>query len=136
MRVSPADYRENLTALGDFWERRDVRPLFVTLPTSHPRLGVPGYLIDNGFGSSEAAILAAHRDYNRIVREVAADRGWPLLDLETRLAALTEDDLRRVFLDDGIHLTARGLALVAQELAAAIASRCASEVPAADEIVC
>ena len=42
LRVPLPRYRENLASLGSFWQERGARPLFVTLPTSHHRLGCPG----------------------------------------------------------------------------------------------
>ena len=95
--------------------------LFLTLPTSHHRLGVPAYLVEQGFARDEASVLELHRAYNRMIREVASGRGWPLLDLEAELGVLAAEDLEPIFLDDGIHLTPAGMALIAERVAAAIA---------------
>lgn len=121
LRVPPELFADNLRFLGDFWQARGARPLLLTLPSAHARLGVPAYLIAQGFARDEASVVELHAAYCRIVREVAAERGWPLLDLERQLADLAAEDLERIFTADGIHLTAAGLALFAERVAAAIA---------------
>ncbi len=120
-RVPLAQYRENLEFLGAFWDARGAQSLFVTLPTSHHRLGVPEFLVGKAFARDQQSVLDLHRAYNQVVREVAGAGGWPVLDLEAELGSLGAEDLRQIFLADGIHLTPAGLALFAQRVAAAIA---------------
>ena len=59
-----------------------------------------------------------HREYNETVREVAASRGWKLLDL----ARMVEEDpaLVRVFKADGIHFTPDGLRWLAAQITASV----------------
>jgi lysophospholipase L1-like esterase len=63
-------------------------------------------------------VLRLHRQYNQIVREVAATEGdtVELLDLERHWA--TRADLGALFIEDGIHFTAEGSALAADQIAA------------------
>ncbi len=119
-RVPLARYRENLAFMGDFFEARGARPLFVALPAAHHRFGVPVYLIENGFAADWQSVVELHRVYNGAVREVAGARGWPVLDLEAELGPLPEEALRPIFFEDGIHLTDAGEALFAQRLAEAV----------------
>lgn len=121
LRVPPEDFRANLAFLGGYWKARGGRPLFLTLPSSHGSLGVPAYLVEHGFARDPASVLELHRAYNGIIREVASEHGWPVLDLAAELGALPDEDLERIFLDDGIHLTPAGLALFAERVTAAIA---------------
>ena len=65
-------------------------------------------------------MIELHRAYNRSVREVASARHWPVLDLAAELETLAAEDLRQVFLEDGIHLTTSGSALFAQRLSTEI----------------
>ena len=56
------------------------------------------------------AAVRLHRQYNDIVREVSRSEGVDLLDLEGEMDAAYVEDLRSLFMRDGIHLTASGLA--------------------------
>ncbi len=121
LRVSPERYRDNLVWLGRFWQDRGTRPLFLTLPSSHRHFGVPDYLVEEGLVKDLESAVTLHGAYSEIVREVAAEHDWPLLDLEGELAALDDRVLRQIFLDDGIHLTAAGTTIFAERTARGIA---------------
>ena len=114
-RVSPASYRENLLAMGDRLEAAGTQVVFLTPPTAHGRLPMPAFFVEKGFAATEASVLDLHREYNEIVRTVATERGWPLLDLERDLADLPSPE--RIFLEDGIHLRPTGLSLMAAKVA-------------------
>jgi hypothetical protein len=56
-----------------------------------------------------------HRSYSEVVRDVAKASSSFLLDLESEYDA--SQALGQIFLDDAIHFTRFGLALVAKDLA-------------------
>jgi lysophospholipase L1-like esterase len=118
VRVPADEYRENLLYIGSFFSERNVPIIFITPPTSHHRLGVPDYLVDEGFALDKASVLALHQHYNQIAREVTTARAWPLLDLEREWAA--RPDLAEIFIQDGIHLTPAGSTLAAERIASFI----------------
>ena len=114
-RVPLDDYRANLTAIVRAAREAGAEAVLVTAPTSHRRLGVPAYLVDEGFAPSAEAVVERHLEYARATREVAAAEGAPLADLDAELERTT--DLARAFVADGIHLTASGRRAVALLLA-------------------
>lgn len=120
-RVSLAEYRENLTYIGAFFAARGVPAVFVTPPTAHDVLGVPDYLVDMGFARDKTSVVRLHRAYNDVVRDVASQHGWPLLDLAAD--PLTPERARAMFIADGIHLTPGGAAVVARRIAEFVAAR-------------
>ena len=120
VRVPRDEYEANLIDIGSFFAARRVPVIFITPPTAHYALGVPDYLVTEGFAASKERVTALHREYNQIVRDVAAAHGWLSLDLERELAGL--DSLPELFGRDGIHLTRAGSALVARRIADFIAA--------------
>ena len=131
LRVPPERYRENLVFLGDFWTRRGARILLLTAPSSYARLGVPDYLVRDGYASDKTSAESLHRNFNQIVRSVAADHGWPMLDLAADFAALEPPLLEQIFTDDGIHPTPTGTVVVGVRIAAAIPTLIDRDVPGA-----
>lgn len=115
VRVPAAEYRENLLYMGNFFSDRNVPVIFITPPTSQHRLGVPDYLVEEGFALDKASVLALHRRYNQIAREVATTHNWPVLDLEQEWAG--RSDLAEIFIQDGIHLSPAGSTLAAERIA-------------------
>jgi lysophospholipase L1-like esterase len=114
VRVPVEQYRENLLAIESLFSRDGVPVIFITAPTSHYRLGVPDSLIRQDYVEDKQSAVRLHRQYSQIVREVAALSKAPLLDLEAEFTGI--EDLRAVFLEDGVHFTPSGLALVGKEL--------------------
>ena len=114
VRVSTNEYADNLTFMGRFFSDRGVPVIFITPPTAHYRLGVPDYLIRQGFAVDKNSVITLHRRYNQILREVAAKNSWLVLDLEREFE--TGGDLSKIFLEDGIHLTGAGLAVIAARI--------------------
>jgi lysophospholipase L1-like esterase len=114
-RVPPEHYRANLRRIKEVFDRRQTPVVFITAPTSMYQTGVPGNLVGLRFASSKEEVLTSHREYNAIVREVAAQTGAHLLDLEAELAVLRNP--RSVFTEDGIHFTPDGYAVVAKRVA-------------------
>lgn len=114
-RVPLDDYRANLTAIVRAARAAGAEAVLVTAPTSHRRLGVPAYLVDEGFAPSAEAVVERHLEYAQVTREVAAAEGAPLADLDAELERAT--DLARAFVADGIHLSVSGRRAVALLLA-------------------
>jgi lysophospholipase L1-like esterase len=123
VRVPADTYRENLTWIRDRFRSAGVPLVFLTAPTSHYRMGVPEYLWERGFVRDAEAAMRLHRQYNGIVREVSRSEGVDLLDLEGEMDAAQRDDLRALFMGDGIHLSPSGLAVVAGRVADLIEKR-------------
>ena len=121
-RVSLEEYRDNLAAIGDEVRAAGGRVALITAPTTYYTLGVPAYLVEQGFAASDARAIELHRSYNQVARALAEERGWWLLDLERE----TSEDprrLRQLFLTDGIHFTPMGLRWVAGAVAAKMRAR-------------
>ena len=117
-RVPQDAYRANLEAIRTRLAAAGAKPVFITAPSSHERLGFPIELARKGAVKDQATGLALHREYNDIVRAVAAAHGDAVVDLEREMNELT--DLRPLFLADGIHFTESGRAYVSSRIAAAI----------------
>ncbi len=105
-RVLPEEYRENLLAMHAIFAARGVPVVFLTAPTTFYRIGVPKKLVEDRFAASEDSAIALHKQYNAIVREVAASSKAFLLDLEAECDA--SSDLPRWFLKDGVHFSPEG----------------------------
>lgn len=114
-RVPLDDFRANLTAIVRAARAAGAEPVLITAPSSHGRLGVPAYLVDEGFAPSAEAVLERHRDYVEATRAVAAAEQAPLADLEAGLEQAL--DPARAFVEDGIHLSVPGRRAVARWLA-------------------
>jgi lysophospholipase L1-like esterase len=121
LRVPPDDFRANLTAIAAAARAEGAAVVLVTAPTAHRVLGVPEYLVAEGFAPHREAVVARHREYSAIVREVAAASGAELCDFDGSFEQSL--DLRAVFQKDGIHLSERGLAAAAELLARFLAQR-------------
>ena len=105
-RVPTGDYEANLRAIVALFAETGIPVLLLTAPSSHAELGVPGYFIDAKLIEDAATAVRVHRQYNRVVRNVAGSRGATLLDLERDFAELP--DPAKVFTMDGIHFTNPG----------------------------
>jgi len=112
VRVPVAQYRDNLEQIVSIFAARDVPVLLVTAPTVHYRLGVPDYLVELRFVENKASSVALHKRYNQVVRDVGREKGVPVLDLETEMDKLSDEELEAAFTEDGIHLSAQGKELV------------------------
>ena len=119
VRVPRDEYESNLVHMGKFFAARRVPVIFLTAPTAHYALGVPDYLVTQGFAPDKERVMALHRGYNQVVRDVAVAHGWLVLDLERESAALGNP--AELFGGDGIHLTRAGAARVAWRMANFIA---------------
>ncbi len=119
VRVPPDRYRENLVAIASALEAVGTRVVFLTAPSTYPRFGVPGYVIEAGLARDAASAVALHARYNEIVRDVAALRGAGLVDLEAHFDGLDDRALRTFFREDGIHFRPAGHQHVAELIAPA-----------------
>ena len=111
VRVPIQEYEENLKEIEKKFDGLHVPAVFITAPTSHYRLGVPDYLVENQYAKSKEEVLILHKAYNEIVREIAAESNTYLLDLEQKVDSL--NNLDQIFLNDGIHFTRQGTEVVA-----------------------
>jgi len=118
VRVSLDRYRENLGRIADIFESRGARVMLLTAATSHDRLPVPRYLVRDGFAPDAASVLSRHRLYNDAVRALGRSRELRVVDLDEDLREAGPP--RRLFLEDGIHLTPAGLDAVASRVADAL----------------
>lgn len=105
-------FKANLERMGRAFEEHGAAVLLITPPTAHHRVGVDERLIRVArLAPSAETIVTHHRAYAQVTREVAAERGWQLLDLERELA--DHPGLERLFWADGIHYRPAGKALIA-----------------------
>ena len=104
MRVEPDDYRDNLNQIGAQCKSRDIAVWYFTAPHAFDQ-GIPPYLLHSGEISDANSLIPLHQSYNQTVRDVAAARGVPLIDLAAEMDRMNKRDL---FLDDRIHLSRVG----------------------------
>jgi lysophospholipase L1-like esterase len=104
LRVPPDDFRANLHAIVATARAARITPVLLTAPTSHRPGREPPYLLLRQV-ERLADVVPLHQRYAAIVREVAAEAGAPLCDLERSFAALSEAEVADSFEADGIHLT-------------------------------
>jgi len=117
LRVPIAEYRANLEEIHERLSNLGMPVVFVTAPTSHYYFGAPAELVRDRFAADTESVPRLHRSYNRVVREVAEERGALLLDLERDLGKLPPGRLRRVFSEDGIHFSDAGLRQISRRIA-------------------
>jgi lysophospholipase L1-like esterase len=113
-RVPREDFRANLRAMVERLRAAGAAVVLATMPTTHD-LELPEYLVEQGFVAGREGALELHRAYNRDVREVAAESGAVLWDLERELEG--RPDREELFLPDGIHFTEAGRLAVAKSFA-------------------
>jgi hypothetical protein len=120
VRVPLDAYRANLLAIGGAAERAGARVVLITAPSTHAEAGVPEVLVREGFARDAQSALELHARYNDVVRALARERGWTLLDLAVE--APRHERFGELFTADGIHLTWRGTGWVAERLAQAVSA--------------
>ena len=120
VRVPIDQYRSNLEAIQRLLEGLGVEVVFLTAPTSHGLRGVPDNLVKMHFARDKESVLALHRRYNQIVREVASATGALLLDLEPEFELPAG---MRYFKEDGIHFTPKGREILAMRVAEFLVER-------------
>jgi lysophospholipase L1-like esterase len=112
-RVSEAEYASNLTAIGDIATRAGAKVLLMTAPTSAGVMPVPEILLPD-FAENEQVLIERHRAYNDVVRRVAQEHGWRLLDLA---AEIPQGRLTELFTSDTVHFSGDGLVWMAERIA-------------------
>jgi len=116
VRVSEAEFHENLVAMVQTAKRAGVVPVLITAPSSHERGREPAYLAGRWVARLSDLVLL-HQRYVSIVRQVAGEQGVALCDLAADLDSLETQDARGAcFYQDGIHYTPEGNAWVARHL--------------------
>ena len=129
LRVPPAAYRANLAAMIAECRRAGAVPVLATAPSAIGAGKVPAFLLELGFIARPEDLLTLHREYNRIVRELARETGAPLCDLDR---AFEERGAAGLFADPGqdlIHPNAEGYRLMAGQLAATLRPVLAAPLP-------
>ncbi len=107
-RVSPDDFRANLTAMVGIARDNGIVPVLFTAPTSHVRGAEPEYLASRWLNSLEE-LVPLHHQYVEIVRKVARDNDVLVLDLFEIFSRLPQEEVKsNYFVADGIHLTSSG----------------------------
>lgn len=105
LRVSEADFRDNLRSMIATAKANGITPVLLTAPSSHQKGKEPAYLRQRHL-KNLSELIPLHQRYVSIVREVAAETGAPLCDLAADFASLPPEEVsRRYFSTDGIHLT-------------------------------
>jgi lysophospholipase L1-like esterase len=115
VRVPVDQYRQNLLKISEVFKERGVQIIFITAPTSHYRLGVPDYLVEEKFTPDKEFAVLMHKKYNQVVRDVAKETESFLLDLESDFNM--RENLDDIFMRDGIHFTSFGINEVAIHIA-------------------
>lgn len=110
-RVDTESFWDNLMAIGYVAETIGAVPVLIT----EPQPSNPAY----GRAVADHPAVRFHQRYNRVVRELSIETGWPLVDAAAEFDRHNDlyDNPRRDF----IHFNARGHALIAQLLAEKIA---------------
>jgi lysophospholipase L1-like esterase len=107
-RVSPDDFRANLTQMTRSAREAGVIPVLLTAPTSHRKGHEPQVLAKRHLSDLDE-LVPLHRQYVEIVRSVAAQEDAVLCDLAAGFDALPDVELRfDYFRKDGIHLRQKG----------------------------
>ena len=119
-RVPLPQYEDNLRTMASDARRAGIIPLFVTAPSNHVPGQEPAYLAQRHLRNL-SELIPLHTAYADATRTVAHDTGTPLCDAASAFAALPAPH-DRLFMKDGIHLTAEGDQAMATVLAGCIAS--------------
>jgi lysophospholipase L1-like esterase len=128
-RVSLVEYRTNLEEIREAARAEGAEALFLTAPSSYEHFGVPDYIVAEGFAPTKEAALEEHRLYNLEVTRLTRERGWPLLDLAGAVRSPSAAD--RIFLDDGIHFSEKGLSWIAGQIFREVYAASADQAAAA-----
>ena len=116
LRVSPRDFRSNLTEMARLAKANDIAMLLLTAPTSHEKGKEPDNLKQRHV-EDLANLIPLHQQYVAIVREVARSEDVLLCDLARVFEAFPRDRLRtELFATDGIHLRDEGDQVLAVQL--------------------
>jgi len=117
-RVTPEDFRGNLTEMVVDSKKHGVVPLLLTAPTSFTPGEEPQSLKTRWFYYLDA-LLPTHNLYAEIVREVAASEDALLVDLHKLFDGFAVDK-RKSLIPDGIHASEEGDQIIAEEMYAVL----------------
>ena len=116
LRVSPKDFRSNLTEMARMAKANDITMVLLTAPTSLEKGKEPEYLKKRHMDDL-ANLIPLHQQYVAIVREVARSENVVLCDLANVFEGFSQERLRtKLFEEDGIHARDEGDQLIAVEL--------------------
>ncbi len=116
LRVSPRDFRSNLTEMARLAKANDIAMVLLTAPTSHEKGKEPEHLKQRHV-EDLANLIPLHQQYVAIVREVARSEDVFLCDLARVFEGFPRDRLRtKLFATDGIHLQDEGDQVIAVQL--------------------
>jgi len=113
IRVAPEDYRENLCGMVDLAKKTGSRAILLTSPSNHSPGRVPEFFVKTQKAESGEALIVRHRNYNEIVRRLAAEKRVEVLDLDAVFNERNKDEL---FMQDGVHPNRYGRHLIAEAL--------------------
>ncbi len=113
VRVPEPEYVSNLTYIGSFFEKMKVPVVFVTAPTTHHKLGVPDYIVTNGYvKDGKEQVIKIHSRYVDLTKNTAKEHNWYLFDLYHVIDTLKGSE--KLFVRDGIHYDENGLPVIAK----------------------
>ena len=116
LRVSPEDYKYNLTQMVKLAKTNGITPILMTAPSSHVAGKEPDYL-KGRFLTDIQQLIPIHTQYNAIVRDVAREQDVLLLDLDAEFRQLPVETLRDDYMMfDGIHWRPAGSRAIAESL--------------------
>lgn len=113
LRVSFADYEQNLTEMIRVAQSAGIRPVLITAPADPSQLDSSWV-----FPFPRELLPQIHAGYNQIVRKVASDKNIPLIDLSAEMEALQKtapENTPKLF-SDGVHFSPFGCEIVAKIL--------------------
>jgi len=106
LRVSPADYRANLNVMMDLAAQHGMKVLLVTAPYNSESFGP-----SMNFPFPREVFEQVHEKYLEIVRQAAAEREVPLLDLAQEISGSRRAS---VLSEDGVHFSVSGCRTIAE----------------------
>lgn len=106
-RVSPEDFSDNLRAMVDTSRRAGIQPVLITAATSHRQGQEPSHLTQRWLRDLKD-LVPLHQEYVQRVRQVAAEKDATICDAARAFASLSPEEMARLFMQDGIHLTPEG----------------------------
>ena len=95
--------------------KNGIKIFLLTAPSGAVEGQIPPYLLEMKFVRYPQELIPLHQSYNQVVRELAREKGIPLVDL----ARIFEERRNEGFFDDTakeiIHPNEKGYQLIAQE---------------------
>ena len=106
-RVSLTDFKSNLLQMIQIARDNDIIPLLLTAPSSHKKGQEPDYLAERWLNDLNK-LVPIHKKYVQAVRDISSKKDVPLIDLYAEFERLPQENLKKYFQRDGIHLTEEG----------------------------